>query len=91
MIQKIIITTDGIYFKKIKYENVKLSEVFITRDMAVDWIEKTKNNIIQICAEGETVTLTPDEYLECCFVNNEDEQIDLINYTLKRMQNEQKR
>ena len=91
MIRKIIITTDGIYFKKVKYENVKLSEVFITRDMAVDWIEKTKNNIIQICAEGETVTLTPDEYLDCCFVNYEDEQIAVINYTLDRSQNEQKR
>ena len=85
MIPKIIITTDGIYFKEVKYKEVTFSEIFITRNMVVDWIEKTKNNIIQICAEGETVTLTPCEYLECCFINNEDEQMDLIKYTLKRI------
>lgn len=85
MIPKIIITTDGIYFKEVKYKEVTFSEIFITRNMVVDWIEKTKNNIVQICAEGETVTLTPYEYLECCFINNEDEQMDLIKYTLKRI------
>jgi hypothetical protein len=85
MIRKVIITQDGVYFKKVRYEDVKLSEVFITREIVLKWISKTKNNIVKVCAEGETVELTPDEYLQCCFINNEAEQIDLINYTLKRL------
>jgi len=84
MIRKVIITQDGVYFKKVRYEDVKLSVVDISRQIVLDWIELTKNNVI-LCPEGETVELTPDEYLQCCFINNEAEQIDLINYTLKRL------
>jgi hypothetical protein len=59
MIRKVIITQDGVYFKKVRYEDVKLSEVFITREIVLKWISKTKNNIVKVCAEGETVELTP--------------------------------
>jgi hypothetical protein len=90
MIRKVIITIDGVCFKKVRYEDVKLSTAFITREIVLKWIAKTKNNVI-LCSEGETVELTPDEYLQCCFINNEAEQIDLINYTLKRMQYDPKR
>ena len=89
MIRKIIINSSGIHFKKIRFEGVKLSEMFITKEAVLTWVRSEKPHHIHLNESRKVVKMTVNEFLNSdLFLNDETKQENLIRFTLKQMSDE---